>query len=507
MPHYLENYHNDFADQYDAQLSRFYIRALKAQALNKPVIELNELLKPHYKSLKKDHTKEVRVLLTAASQAKKENNIGVKLPLGNDLFYSSNAVRGQQLNNERFKAVCDAAEKLQLLDLYVGTQTNLDGESRLSRIVFTDELMDMIEVDKVRNYFPDVPKQFKPVICKDFDSKQEIKLPKGYGKNSLEETRISDWNAVLADTDITINGVRTQSPFYQKHLVKCAKTKEVFVVRNYVFGGGIQTQSNKNNERSTITLKGEACTGLDVKTIHPNLLYTKAGVKLDPAFDAYTVEHDYPNHHKQMRDLMKVVFMCILFSGSKSGATNAIKNKLENDLRSDTPKYSWLMNDTALSISEVAKYLHIKIVDHNQAIKKFFYDKKLWLELQSKDAEIFDNVIDELVQAKEPVLSWHDGLVFPTRLKAVVHKLIIKHWELALSNSDNLTVKEEFCNGEVLQFPKIKAVSFTSINVGSKALATLAHGSKHKVRKQPLTPKLYEQQQQELLNSLTEPPF
>ncbi|MBH0093344.1 hypothetical protein [Pseudoalteromonas sp. SCQQ13] len=476
MPHYLENYHNDFADQFDAHLSRFYIKALKVKALDKPVKTLNELLKPHYKHPTHDHTNEVRVLLTAAAQAKKEGNIGVKLPLGNDLFYNSDASRGQKLNNDRFKCVCLAAEKLQLLDLYIGTQANLDGERRLSRIVFTNELMNMIEVDKVKNYFPDIPKEFKPVICKDLDSKQEIKLPKGYGVDSLQQTRINAWNEVLKDTTVTINGVVTQSPMYQKHLVKCANTKEVFTVRNYVFGGGIQTQSNKNNERSTITLNAECCTGLDVKSIHPNLLYTKVGITVAEDFDAYTVNHDHLQYKTEMRDLMKVVFMCILFSGSKSGATNAIKNKLQSDLRSEKRKYSWLLNDEN-EVSTTAKHLHDSLANHNKPIQQFFYSKKLWLELQSKDAEIFDNVIADLVEEREPVLSWHDGVVFPTRLKQKVSELIFKHWDAVLGNTANLVIKEEFCNtADVVQIKRVFKPSFSTRNkLVANDPVTIAH--------------------------------
>ena len=329
--------------------------------------------------------------------------------------------------------------------MYVGCEKNLEGEPKLSRLIFSQDLLNMIDVEKVKAYIPDQPKEFKPVICKGIETKKELKLPKGFGNGSDVYKFVSDWNTVLSETKIEFKGREIAPPLYQKHVVKDEKSKEVYTVRNYVFGGGIQTQSNKNNERSTIKLNGEATTCLDIKSIHPNILYTKKAWKLSPDFDPYEIEHNYTEHKKPMRDFIKVVFMILLFSGNSGGATRAIKDKLLADINSGKGSYSWLATNEEQAAA-VAKKLHKDLVKHNTPIKEFFYNKKLWTELQQTDSEIFDKVISDLISEKIPVLSWHDGIVFPTRVEAKVNTLIYKHWESVLGNIDNLTVKVEFKN-------------------------------------------------------------
>ncbi|MFC0444354.1 hypothetical protein ACFOD1_03490 [Pseudidiomarina halophila] len=161
------------------------------------------------------------------------------------------------------------------------------------------------------------------------------------------------------------------------------------------FYGNVQQLSKQ--ERATITMNGEPTTELDIKSLHPRMLYNMKGIAAP--FDCYDIDgYD--------RETMKTVGLIALNAKSELSAVRALANSL-----STTHEY-------ARRAIEAFRLKH-------QPIAEFLFSSS-WSMLQYQDSELAKDILSEAADEGIPVIPVHDSFISSTshaqKLSGIIHK-------------------------------------------------------------------------------------
>lgn len=142
-------------------------------------------------------------------------------------------------------------------------------------------------------------------------------------------------------------------------------------------------QSLNKAERQTLQIDGEATLEIDLKSLHPRLLYNMEG--LESPEDCYAADT------KARRTLNKKICMYVLNCKSKKEAVRA------------------LMSETGCDGKVAGAELQTFVDQHPQIAMHFF--KAGWKRLQFLDSQIVDAVMSIAVQEGVPLLPVHDSFI------------------------------------------------------------------------------------------------
>lgn len=145
-------------------------------------------------------------------------------------------------------------------------------------------------------------------------------------------------------------------------------------------------QSLSQGERSTIKINGAPTVEIDLKSLHPRLLYNLEG--LEAPTDCYAANTD------DKRKLNKEVSMLVLNCHSKDKAVNALAY------------HSGIDKESAENAVE-------DFMDQHQPIAHTFF-KSQWKRLQYLDGQLADNIVSKCVDMNIPVLPIHDSFITST---------------------------------------------------------------------------------------------
>lgn len=164
------------------------------------------------------------------------------------------------------------------------------------------------------------------------------------------------------------------------------------VFRNNFRTGGrfyCPAQGVRKDERMTMTVNGECCVELDIKCLHPRLLYNMSGLECPE--DCYYVD-GYDESH---RHIFK--YLCQLLINSESEGL-VIRNLT----------YRWRID------SEQSKQYVQAFMRQHTAIQHKFFDS-YWGQLQYADSQLTEVILKKCLEADIPVLPVHDSYITSTR--------------------------------------------------------------------------------------------
>lgn len=217
------------------------------------------------------------------------------------------------------------------------------------------------------------------------------------------------------------------------------------------YGGFWQRVPKKWRERISIN----AChtVEIDYSGLHVVILYALEGI--DYWKEVGTDPYDIPKAEKsdRMRQLLKLILLCILNNNDKATTIKAIMNKINFD----PEEFSWVKEDK-VDISDIID----NFCSVHKPIEKHFYTG-VGIKLQNIDSRIAEYVINSLTNKDIPVLCIHDSFVVQTGN------------EKTLRDSMDLAFKNELS----IINPKTKTIGIDTTKLAKAQVGSMSSGSEY----------------------------
>lgn len=211
----------------------------------------------------------------------------------------------------------------------------------------------------------------------------------------------------------------------------------IFSDGSYSKGGRYYSnfQQFKSQLRLLTTIDGEAVAEIDYKSLHPSLLYQRAGLP-EPKEDAYTIA-GYP------RKLIKKAFNILINRKKSAPATHSLIYFLsrEKEIRELVGQP---INTSYCEALEAAIRKHHKDIEH-------FFCTGVGLELQQHDSQLCSHILDYfLIKTDSIVLTVHDSFICKQSELPILADAI-KYAEIAVARAMNTLVREPLLEAEVIK--------------------------------------------------------
>lgn len=156
-------------------------------------------------------------------------------------------------------------------------------------------------------------------------------------------------------------------------------------------------QSLNKAERATIQIDGEPTVELDLKSLHPRMLYHLEG--LEAPHDCYVADT------KEQRVRNKMICMYLINNKDRKTA-----------LRAFMADFGGTSGEAAAEFQE--------FIDQHSAIDQYFF-KSGWKRLQFMDSQIVDKVLAAAIEKEVPLLPVHDSFIIKTRNAFWLNEMIV----------------------------------------------------------------------------------
>jgi hypothetical protein len=211
-------------------------------------------------------------------------------------------------------------------------------------------------------------------------------------RRSLEQL-----NEAIRSTDISDNVASPLVRIFNRHFRRGG--------RFYALGGG--WQSMKKEARKQITIAGESVVEIDYKTLHPAILYAKAGVPLPK--DCYAID-GWP------RPLVKIALLVLINAENRVSARFAIAHH-DTMAANATPGSHEAIAAAARLIDDVKRV-------HRPIAWAFHVDKGA--ELMHIDSDLAETVMHLMLRQGVVVLPVHDSFLVPASKAERLEEAMLK---------------------------------------------------------------------------------
>ena len=211
-------------------------------------------------------------------------------------------------------------------------------------------------------------------------------------RRSLEQL-----NEAIRSTDISDNVASPLVRIFNRHFRRGG--------RFYALGGG--WQSMKKEARKQITIAGESVVEIDYKTLHPAILYAKAGVPLPK--DCYAID-GWP------RPLVKIALLVLINAKNRASARLAIAHH-DTMAANAAPGSQEAIAAAARLIDDVKRV-------HRSIAWAFHADKGA--ELMNIDSDLAETVMHLMLRQGVVVLPVHDSFLVPASKAERLEEAMLK---------------------------------------------------------------------------------
>ena len=373
----------------------------------------------------KKYNEELWVILTHAAKCVRYNTKGFNLSFNKNHYTSANKEYKHKLNADRMKELIITLEEKGYVVYCKGFFFNPENYAR--SVIILKSLNTLIDKKQADTQALSREELLNNVEVKDTE-KSVVKRIKGKKVQTvafkptrnirgIKEYRefVQSWNKMLEKNVITINGEVENCIIvkqrFEDDLTKCGR----------YFLGDFQTQ--RSALRKTITINGNEVCEVDYKNCQPRMLAAMNGVDLPKDFDAYAIDG-------LDRDFAKSLLFPVLFSCSRKDAKTSITGKLKE------------AKITHINSEEVLQ----KFEAHNAYMKDFFYNKKLYQQLQNNDSRMLRYIVEHFLAKDVCVLGYHDSVVVESQYCEELQQVMVEAWKHVLGTEASCKPNVEFCN-------------------------------------------------------------
>lgn len=381
----------------DEVMTREVIRYRKGQRWE----EIDDLLTQRYGV---QYKKEVSVINSMSASAKRHGLRGCQVSLDKTTYTAANKLTKQGISYTKTKRLLELMDNDGLITLCVGYWDFVEGRGVSSFFIIEEEYDDMWEGVDTSGA---MARQMESIIIRDSNTKQALNTRPFKGVTLLRQN-VEAYNKLLAQNTITINGEPVDLSY-----------KRVF--HDSLKGSGRYYSTNafqtiKKETRQEILINGWPTAELDYSAIHPRILYTLEGIRLDKEWSPYGEGSDE-------RDLRKVCLLIMLFSRNRQSALHETADK---------HKISYTKAEAIMCRLEV----------HNAQISKHFYQKDLWKALQHYDSLIASEVLAICMSRNIVTLPYHDSFRVEEDYTEILQGAMFEAWKKVLGNTHNCVVRK-----------------------------------------------------------------
>ena len=369
--------------------------------------------------------RELKVLLTAVTKAKRYKTTGVQFTLDKNKY--SKKVRGvnQSINYSKMKNVLEVLEEHEYLTVYVGYK-NSDTDFMKSYLKFHPKLLNLLPDKACKSQ--GMKRSEGVSLVEVTNSTLSTKTRKVFKTNSTikgvgEITKqIRKANKLYEDNEITFNG-DVCCVIYKRRFENSLN----FAGRWYTIG---TFQTEDKTLRHTIKINGQDTTEVDFRYIHPAIFATLSGIDLPEDYDPYSVAYllNTKLPFDKVRELAKQGLMSLFYANNRGTALYEIRNNLRKE------------GITCIT----DKCLLEALEEHNFFLHNYFYNKENWKIAQFVDSQIATYIIMHFTDKQEVCLSYHDSFIVKKELQEELVLTMEDSWMRVLGNVDNFKYKVEF---------------------------------------------------------------
>lgn len=393
---------------------------------------------------------EIWTLISATTQTIRYDSDACQLTMNKNNYTTANKITKKKISLDRMKQLIEILESQGFVTMYKGYYIK-DSDARgvlksmNSIIEFHDSWLQMFDVIRCRTQ--GTARNYEYVILKDKNGK--LMSTKGLRGIGVEKALLGDWNKLLEQTHITIDGDKV-TPLYTTVF-----NNGSLDLGGRLYAGSFSTEAHEL--RSTITINGNPTCEVDYKNNHFRILYNEYGVEYQQ--DAYAMECPDGWDSKELRLAAKFAGLMMLNAKSKTTAKKALLQKLNkceyfNKAGEKVAKNSGDVDKVVPVFSNIPKtmetvnYVVSKLEEAHKVIADHFY-KAEWDRLQNKDSLMAKQVVKSFTSRGTAVLTYHDSFVCESKYINLLIQTMQEAWEIVLGDSKGFDYDVEFDNSVV----------------------------------------------------------
>ena len=260
---------------------------------------------------------------------------------------------------------------------------------------------------------------------------------------------IYKFNTFLGDHTIEVDGVELPDLIFSRIF-----SNETIDDGGRLFDNGQWTTLPKD-KRKLVTIDGEMIKTIDLKALHPSLLYRIEGIELTEDFDPYPKlvldlnQRDINKFKKfynlttynPVRNIAKVALLIMINSKSLDDAKKALRYKMLKDLSKGGTCREADMSFIGVQFKDVDS-IFAQIAEHNKEISKHFYTGAA-MKLMRTDSDIMTCAIRKLLAMSIVALPLHDSISVAESCLEDAGRVLKESYKEVLGDTTNYRVSIE----------------------------------------------------------------
>ena len=216
--------------------------------------------------------------------------------------------------------------------------------------------------------------------------------------------------------------------------------------RFYTQSGVVQTMTPE--DRLKVTINGKKVKEIDVSALHPSIIASKAGIKVD--YDPYdfevpaNIDYEAIEEHKKkygkfmynpVRNLNKICVLLAINNRTRGAAINSINKKIRDDHRlPEKDRMYYGINELDVNL------LYVNMENRNIGISESFGSNQGAI-MQFYDSMWMERVLSYIVQADIPAIPIHDSILCPAEHASEVERFMELAYKQSFGDTYNFKVK------------------------------------------------------------------
>jgi len=323
--------------------------------------------------------KEIGMINSLVASSRRYGLKGSEISLDQNSYTQANKITKQGISYTKTKKLLTQMDADGLITLFVGYWDVQDESGVSSFFIVNPEYEEMWEGVDVSCA---MKKEEETIVIR--DSKTKVSLPtRSFRGVKLLREDLEKYNKLLSKHTVEV-GEEIVDVSYKRVFHDNLKGSGRYYSNN-------SFQTIEKEIRTDIKIDGAPTIELDYSAIHPRILYSLEGIKLDKTWSPYAASLNVE------RDVLKVGLLILFYSKNRQSAIHEISTKMR------------------MQYAEADKIVRA-LEEHNKDISQHFYQKDMWKALQHYDSLIASEVLSLCIQRNIIALPYHDSF----RVKARV---------------------------------------------------------------------------------------
>lgn len=351
-----------------------------------------------------EYIKEIGMINSLVASGRRYGLKGSEISLDQNSYTQANKITKQGISYTKTKRLLTQMDADNLITLYIGYWDAQDESGVSSFFIVNPEYEDMwagVDVSCA------MKKEEDTIVIR--DSKTKISLPtRSFRGVKLLREDLDKYNKLLSKHTVLV-GDEVVDVSYKRVFHDNLKGSGRYYSNN-------SFQTIEKEVRTDIKIDGAQTIELDYSAIHPRILYSLEGIRLDKAWSPYAAPINVE------RDILKVSLLILFYSKNRQSAIHEIWTKMK------------------LQYADAEKIVKA-LEEHNKSISQYFYQKDMWKALQHYDSLIASEVLSMCIHRNIIALPYHDSFRVEEGYKEILMGVMYESWRRVVGDTGNCVVE------------------------------------------------------------------